>query len=79
MKKVPDLPGKLTALVEAETGGDPMTDRKWVRSSLRHLSDLLRKQGVAICRGTVGRLLKKLGYLAPCQREAPHRAAAPGP
>ena len=39
-----------------------MTDRKWVRSSLRHLSDLLRKQGVAISRGTVGRLLKKLGF-----------------
>ena len=39
-----------------------MTDRKWVRSSLRHLSDRLRKQGVAACRGTVGRLLKGLGY-----------------
>ena len=39
-----------------------MTDRKWVRSSLRHLSDLLRKQGVSISRGTVGRLLKKLGF-----------------
>ena len=39
-----------------------MSDRKWVRSSLRHLSDLLRKQGVAISRGTVGRLLKKLGF-----------------
>jgi hypothetical protein len=39
-----------------------MTDRKWVRSSLRHLSDLLRKQGVTLCRGTVGRLLKKLGF-----------------
>jgi hypothetical protein len=49
-------------LVEAETGGDPMSDRKWVRSSLRHLSDLLGKQGMAICRGTVGRLLKKFGF-----------------
>ena len=39
-----------------------MSDRKWVRSSLRHLSDLLREQGVAISRGTVGRLLKKLGF-----------------
>ena len=39
-----------------------MSDRKWVRSSLRHLSDLLRKQGVMIGRGTVGRLLKTLGF-----------------
>ncbi len=52
----------MTALVEAETGGDPMTRRKWVRSSLRHLSGLLRRQVVAVSRGTVGRLLKGLGF-----------------
>ncbi len=39
-----------------------MTERKWVRSSLRHLGGLLRGRGVALCRGTVGRLLKGLGY-----------------
>ena len=39
-----------------------MNDRKWVRSSLRHLSGLLRGRGVALCRGTVGRLLKGLGF-----------------
>ncbi len=61
-KKVPDLAEKLTALVEAETGGDPMSRRKWVRSSLRHLSGLLRRRVVALSRGTVGRLLKGLGF-----------------
>jgi hypothetical protein len=39
-----------------------MSDRKWVRSSLRHLSGLLRGRGVSLCRGTVGRLLKGLGF-----------------
>src|SRR3954453_17027314 len=39
-----------------------MSDRKWVRSSLRHLSGLLRGRGVGLCRGTVGRLLKGLGF-----------------
>jgi len=39
-----------------------MSERKWVRSSLRHLSGLLRGRGVALCRGTVGRLLKGLGF-----------------
>ena len=39
-----------------------MSDRKWVRSSLRHLSVLLRGRGVALGRGTVGRLLKRLGF-----------------
>ena len=50
------------ALVEEETGGDPMSQRKWVRSSLRHLAGRLRKVGTAISRGTVGRLLKRLGF-----------------
>jgi Rhodopirellula transposase DDE domain len=39
-----------------------MSRRKWVRSSLRHLSGLLRGRGVPLCRGTVGRLLKGLGF-----------------
>ena len=39
-----------------------MTDRKWVRSSLRHLAGRLRKVSTAISRGTVGRLLKGLGF-----------------
>ena len=39
-----------------------MSRRKWVRSSLRHLSGLLRSRGTALCRGTVGRLLKGLGF-----------------
>jgi hypothetical protein len=39
-----------------------MSDRKWVRSGLRHLSGLRRGRGVALCRGTVGRLLKGLGF-----------------
>ena len=61
-KKSPDVAARLTALVEAETGGDPMTERKWVRSSLRRLGGLMRGRGVALSRGTVGRLLKRLGY-----------------
>jgi len=32
-------------LVEGETGGDPMGDQKWVRSSLRRLSAELESQG----------------------------------
>jgi hypothetical protein len=39
-----------------------MSDRKWVRGSLRHLSGLLRGRGVTLSRATVGRLLKGLGF-----------------
>jgi hypothetical protein len=45
--------------VEPETAGDPMSARKWRRSSLRHLSEQL---GEIISHTTVGRLLGELDY-----------------
>jgi hypothetical protein len=39
-----------------------MSDQKWVRSSLRKLSQELTEEGHQIGRMTVGRLLKELGY-----------------
>lgn len=46
----------------SETAGDPMSDQKWVRSSLRHLSQRLEQVGHLASPPTVGRLLRKLGY-----------------
>jgi len=48
--------------VAPETAGDPMSDQKWVRSSLRTLSARLRAAGHTVSPPTVGRLLKKLDY-----------------
>lgn len=48
--------------MEGETGGDPMGDQKWVRSSLRRLSAELESQGHQASRMTVRRMLKKLKY-----------------
>ncbi len=45
-----------------ETAGDPMSARKWVRSSLRTLSGRLHAAGHGVSPPTVGRLLKNLGY-----------------
>ncbi len=45
-----------------ETAGDPMSEQKWVRSSLRHLSERLEHLGHLASPPTVGRLLRKLGY-----------------
>jgi hypothetical protein len=39
-----------------------MSEQKWVRSSLRHLSERLRTSGHPACPKTVGRLLKKADY-----------------
>ncbi len=49
-------------MVAPETAGDPMTGRKWVRSSLRVLSRRLGAAGHPVSRPTVGRLLRKLDY-----------------
>jgi hypothetical protein len=48
--------------VEPETAGDPMSEQKWVRSSLRTLSRRLTEAGHAVSHQTVGRLLKRLKY-----------------
>ena len=39
-----------------------MSEQKWVRSSLRHLSERLKEVGHAASPPTVARLLRKLGY-----------------
>jgi DDE family transposase len=39
-----------------------MSEQKWVRSSLRHLSQRLEEGGHPASPPTVGRLLRKLGY-----------------
>jgi hypothetical protein len=52
----------LQEIIEPETAGNPMSEQKWVRSSLRHLSKELSKSGHLACPKTVARLLKKADY-----------------
>ena len=52
----------LESLVAPEPAGDPMSTQKWVRSSLRTLSDRLKEAGHALSPPTVSRLLRKLDY-----------------
>ena len=61
-EKRPLIEAALLALVEPETAGDPMTEQKWVRSSLRSLSERLRQAGHSVSAPTVSRLLKAHDY-----------------
>lgn len=45
-----------------ETAGEPMSEQKWQRSSLRHLSTELSKQEHPVSHTTVGRLLEEKDY-----------------
>jgi hypothetical protein len=49
-------------LVEPVTGGDPMSEAKYLRTSLQTLSDQLAGQGHDACPTTVGGLLRQLDY-----------------
>jgi hypothetical protein len=55
--------------VAGETAGDPMSDQKWVRSSLRQLSKALVKKGYQASRMTVRRLLRQAGYSLRANRK----------
>jgi len=52
----------LLEMVEPETAGDPMSEHKWMRSSLRSLSTRLHHAGYDASAPTVSRLLKKHDY-----------------
>jgi len=49
-------------MVTPETAGEPSSDQKWIRSSLRQLSRRLAQIGHPASPPTVSRLLKKLDY-----------------
>ena len=53
------LEAELLGIVTPETVGDPMGARKWVRSSLRRLSQRLAQAGHPASAPTVSRLLQK--------------------
>ena len=57
-KKAPLIEAALLKMVAPETAGDPMSEHKWVRSSLRKLSQRLAHGGHAVSAPTVGRRLK---------------------
>src|SRR5487761_990118 len=77
-KKGPRIVPALEELVSPETAGDPMSEQKWVRSSLRHLSRRLAAVGYAASPPTVGRLLRKLRYSMKANRKERERQRAHG-
>jgi hypothetical protein len=53
---------ELLECVAPETAGDPMGKRKWVRRSVRHLSQRLTQAGHAVSAPTISRMLKAHDY-----------------
>jgi len=61
-EKDPTVKAALEQMLADEIGGDPMSQQKWVRSSVRQLSRKLRESGHQIGHCTVLRLLKEMGF-----------------
>jgi hypothetical protein len=74
----PQILATLEHLLKDEVAGDPMTEQRWVRSSLRRLTKLLAARGHKTNTSTVARLLKKMGFsLKANKRRLPARHGSP--
>lgn len=70
----PSLAEDLQQLIRNDIAGDPCSDDKWVRQTLRELQEALHAMGHAVSHTTVRELLKKRGFR--CKRTA---NASPAP
>jgi len=61
-ERYPTILAALERMLEDEVAGDPMTEQKWIRSSLRRLREKLRHEGYHVSIDTISRLLKKMGF-----------------
>jgi len=64
----PSLEGDLQQLIRNDIAGDPGSDDKWVRQTLRELQEALQANGHTVSHTTVRELLKKRGFR--CKRTA---------
>lgn len=60
----------MSEAIEAETAGDPCSQRKWVRQSLRQLQAKLASVGVLLSHVSIGRILKQQGYSLKANRKS---------
>jgi len=58
----PELAGQLTALVDPETRGDPMSLLVWTTKSTKNLAGALTKMGHPVSDRTVARMLRAQGF-----------------
>jgi Rhodopirellula transposase DDE domain len=76
-EKDPAIVPALERLLADEIGGDPMTEQKWIRSSLRRLSKQLTVGGHRASQTTVARLLKKIGFSLKANKRKQGRVGCP--
>src|SRR4249919_671499 len=67
----------LEQMLKDEIAGDPMTEQKWIRSSVDRLSKRLADEGHQASGSTVARLLKKMGFSLKANKRKQGRSGCP--
>jgi hypothetical protein len=75
--KDPTILAALEKMPEGEVAGDPMSEQKWVRSSLRRLSERLATEGHQASPYVVARLLKDMGFSLKANKRKQGREGCP--
>lgn len=75
--KQPNIVAALERLLTDEVAGDPMGEQRWIRSSLRRLSECLKSEGYQASPGVVRRLLKNLGFSLKANKRKQGRPGCP--
>lgn len=75
--KDPTVVTALERMLADEVAGDPMTDQKWIRSSLSRLSKRLKEEGHPASTTTVARLLRKMGFSPKANKRKQGRLGCP--
>jgi Rhodopirellula transposase DDE domain len=75
--KDPGIVAALERLLADEVAGDPMSEQRWIRSSLRRLSTKLTEEGHQAGTGAVRRLLKSMGFSLKANKRKQGRPGCP--
>jgi Rhodopirellula transposase DDE domain len=76
-EKDPAILAALERLLTDETAGDPMTEQRWMRSSLRRLSEMLAHEGHQASSTVISRLLKGMGFSLKANKRKQGRFGCP--
>ena len=77
-EKDPSIESTLEEILVNETAGDPMSEQKWIRSSIHELSRRLEETGRKVSPSTISRLLKKLGFSMKANKKKQLHVNYPG-
>lgn len=77
-EKYPSIKAELEQILDNETAGDPMSDQKWTRSSLRELSRRLEEKGYGVSTSTISRLLTEMDFSLKANKRRQLRVNYPG-